>query len=155
MSEVLEEILSRPPHGSGTVISLLQAVQRELGYIPEEAILAIGQRTGASASEVFGVLTFYAQFRREPCGRYLVRVCRGTACHVRGGPKILRGVEAYLGIRSGETSADLEFTLEEISCFGSCSLSPVMVVNENTYGRLTPEKAVRILEGYRGNAEDN
>ena len=130
----------------------MQKVQGELGYVPEEAILGIGHKLGIAASEVFGVLTFYAQFRLTPQGRNVVRVCRGTACHVRGSPRILRVVERCLGIRAGETSPDLEYTLESIACFGSCSLSPVMVVNEDIYGRLTPERALQILEGHREDA---
>ncbi len=155
MKEALETILSGSHGGSGALIPLLQEVQRELGYIPEEAIFAISDKTGVSPSEVFGTLTFYAQFRLEPQGRNVIRVCRGTACHVLGGRRILRTLENSLSIRSGGTTPDLEFTLEEIACFGSCSLAPVVVVNEDTYGRLTPDKALRILEGYRENAEDN
>lgn len=121
-------------------------MQGELGYIPEEAIFGISEKLGVPASEVFGVLTFYSQFRLEPQGKNLVSICRGTACHVRGSARILRTLESHLGIRAGETSPDMEFTLEEIRCFGSCSLAPVMVVNQDTYGRLTSEKSLQILE---------
>jgi len=146
LEERVEAILSESQDGRRSLIPLLQKVQEELGYLPQEAILGISDRLGVPVSEVFGVLTFYAQFRLTPRGRNLIQVCRGTACHVRGSPRILRAVENHLGIRSGETTADLEFTLVDIGCFGSCSLAPVMVVNEDTYGRLTPEKAVQILE---------
>lgn len=153
MKEALKAILAETPSlegqaRAGALVPLLQVVQKEFGYIPEEAIYAISDSTGVSASEVFGTLTFYAQFRLEPQGRNVVRVCRGTACHMRGGPRILGTMENYLGIRSGETTPDLEFTLEEISCFGSCSLAPVMVVNGDIYGRLTPGKALQVLAGY-------
>lgn len=152
LEERVQAVLSESQDGRGGLILLLQKVQGELGYVPEEAILGISHKLGIAASEVFGVLTFYAQFRLTPQGRNVVRVCRGTACHVRGSPRILRVVERCLGIRAGETSPDLEYTLESIACFGSCSLSPVMVVNEDIYGRLTPERALQILEGHREDA---
>lgn len=152
LEERMQAVLSDSEDGQGGLIPLLQKVQGEFGYVPEEAIFGISDVLGVPASEVFGVLTFYAQFRLTPQGRNLVRVCRGTACHVRGSPRILRVVERYLDIRAGETSPDLEYTLESIACFGSCSLSPVMVVNEDIYGRLTPERALQILEGHREDA---
>jgi len=133
----------------------LQKVQEELGYVPEEAIFAVSRKSGVPASEVFGVLTFYAQFRLTPQGRNVIKVCRGTACHVRGSARILRTLEGHLGIRAGETTEDLQFTLEEIRCLGSCSLAPVMVVNQETYGRLTSEKASQILESYQENDKND
>jgi NADH-quinone oxidoreductase subunit E len=105
-------------------------------------------------SEVFGVLTFYAQFRLEPQGRNLISVCLGTACHVLGGAKILESLERHLGVQAGGTTSDAEFTLSEVRCLGSCSLAPVMMVNQDTYGRLTPDRALKIVEGYRQNAEN-
>lgn len=155
MEDKLKTVLSESQDGQGALIPLLQKVQGELGYIPEEAIFGISEKLGMPAGEVFGVLTFYAQFRLEPQGRNVVRVCRGTACHVRGSARILRTLESHLGIRAEETSPDLEFTLEEIRCFGSCSLAPVIVVNQDTYGRLTAEKSLQIVERHRRNAEDN
>jgi NADH-quinone oxidoreductase subunit E len=151
LKQKLEAILPEGRVDRQALIPLLQEVQKAFGYIPEAAILAVSERTGVSASEVFGVLTFYAQFRLTPQGRNVIKVCRGTACHVRGGPSILRALERHLGIRSGETTPDLCFSLEEIGCFGSCSLAPVMVINQDTYGRLNPDKALQILEGYREN----
>ncbi|OGO04556.1 MAG: hypothetical protein A2Y73_04940 [Chloroflexi bacterium RBG_13_56_8] len=137
------------------LIPLLQSVQEELGYVPEEAIQSISDRLGVPASEVFGVLTFYAQFRLTPQGRNVVKVCCGTACHVRGSARILRALENHLGIQVSETTTDTEFSLEEIRCFGSCSLAPVIVVNGDTYGRVTPEKALQVVESYRGNGNDS
>lgn len=154
LEERMQAVLSDSEDGQGGLIPLLQKVQGEFGYVPEEAIFGISDVLGVPASEVFGVLTFYAQFRLTPQGRNLVRVCRGTACHVRGSPRILQAMERCLGIRSGETTAGLEFSLEDIGCFGSCSLAPVMVVNQDTYGRLTPEKAVQIVESYREDDQD-
>jgi NADH-quinone oxidoreductase subunit E len=150
----LKALLSESQNGQGALIPLLQKVQEELGYVPEEAIYGISERSGVPVSEVFGVLTFYAQFRLEPQGRYVISICRGTACHVLGSAKILGAVETHLGIQQGETTPDMQFTLDEVRCLGSCSLAPVMVVNQDTYGRLTPEKAIKIVEGYRENAQD-
>lgn len=161
MEQELEVILTQAREGGSdhggfdALIPLLQKVQKALGYISEKAIFAIGEATGVPSARVFGVLTFYGQFRTQPQGRNVIKVCRGTACHVRGGPQVLRAVEDRLGISSGETTPDGKFTLEQIACFGSCSLAPVMVVNENVYGRLTPDKALQLLEGYRENEQDS
>jgi NADH-quinone oxidoreductase subunit E len=155
LEEKLETLLSESQDGQRNLIALLQKVQGELGYVPEEAIHAISDRTGVPVSEVFGVLTFYAQFRLEPQGRNLIRVCLGTACHVLGSAKILESLERHLGVQAGGTTSDVEFTLDEVRCLGSCSLAPVMMVNQDTYGRLTPDRALKIVEGYRQNAENH
>lgn len=149
MDDILAAILSETQDGQASLIPVLQQVQDKLGYVPQEAIYGISERLGVPASEVYGVLTFYAQFRLHPRGRNVIRVCRGTACHVRGSPMIMRTLESHLGIRAGETTPDMAFTLEDIGCFGSCSLAPVMVINEDTYGRLTAEKALQLVESYR------
>jgi NADH-quinone oxidoreductase subunit E len=154
LEEKLNAILSESREGQDALIPLLQKVQEELGYVPEEAIDGISERTGVPASEVFGVLTFYAQFRLKPRGRNLISVCLGTACHVLGGAKILEALERHLDVGPGETTADSEFTLDEVRCLGSCSLAPVMVVNQDTYGRLTPDRALKIVERYRQNGND-
>jgi len=154
--EAVEGIVGeRGREGRSALIPLLQRVQEEVGYIPPHAISGLSTALRIPESEIYGVVTFYAQFRLEPKGRNLVKVCRGTACHVLGSGRILRRLEDHLNIRAGESTADLEFSLEEIRCFGSCSLAPVMVINDDTYGRLTPEMALQIVERYRGNAEDN
>ena len=154
MEEQLTAILAESHKGQDALIPLLQRVQEELGYVPEEAIDSISKRTGVPASEVFGILTFYAQFRLKPRGKNLISVCLGTACHVLGAAKILEALERHLNIRQGETTPDKEFTLAEVRCLGSCSLAPVMVVNQDTYGRLTPDKALKIVERYRQNGDD-
>ena len=155
MEEQLIAILSEGQEGQDALIPLLQKVQEELGYVPKEAIYSISERTGVPASEVFGILTFYAQFRLVPQGQNVIRVCLGTACHVLGATKILEALERHLNIQQGETTADREFTLAEVRCLGSCSLAPVMVVNQDTYGRLTPDKALKIVERYRQNGDDH
>jgi NADH:ubiquinone oxidoreductase subunit E len=137
IKEQLDDILSRYSKERGNLIPLLQEVQERFGYLPEEAIQEIADFLKLSNSAVYAVSTFYAQFKFTPTGKRLIKVCRGTACHVRGGAQVLREVEKRLGIKPGETTEDLEYTLEMIACFGSCALAPVMVVDNNVYGRMT------------------
>ena len=118
-------------------------VQEELGYLPREAIEEIARTLRISASEVYGVITFYAQFRTTPRGRHIVRVCRGTACHVRGGSQVLDAVKRDLGVGDNETTEDLEYTLETVACIGACALAPAMVIDEDTFGQVTPAKVTR------------
>jgi NADH-quinone oxidoreductase subunit E len=127
------------------LIPILQEVQEQFGYIPSEAMQQVARFLRLPESAVFGVSTFYAQFKFFPTGKKKVRLCRGTACHVRGAPRILEEVEKHLGIKPGETTDDLEYSLETIACFGSCALAPVMVVDNNVYGRMTPQKVKQIL----------
>ena len=128
------------------LIPMLQRVQGAVGFLPEEALIEIARLTGLSAARVFGIATFYSQFRLQPVGKYMIRVCRGTACHVRGGARILREVEKQLGIKPGESTADLEFGLETVACIGACALAPTMVINDDTYGQMTSKKVGEILE---------
>lgn len=155
LEEQLRTILPDQPAGKEALIPLLQQVQGALGYVPEDAVYLISEKSGVPASEVFGVLTFYAQFRLKPCGKNLISVCLGTACHVLGGGKVLDALQRHLDVEPGETTSDREFTLAEVRCLGCCSLAPVMVVNEDTYGRLTPDKAVKIVERHRDNGRDS
>jgi NADH-quinone oxidoreductase subunit E len=150
----LSTLLSESPGGKGALISLLQKVQGKFGYIPEEAVFGISERTGVPASEVFGVLTFYAQFRLEPYGRNVVRVCRGTACHVRGGVAVRRAVEKSLGLKAGETTPDMEYTLETVACIGACALAPTMVINEDVHGQMSARKVEELLADYNGGQSD-
>lgn len=145
MSEQLAEVLDSYKGERGAVIPILQKVQEELGYLPEEAVKEVALFLRTSESEIYGVITFYAQFRTTPCGKNIVRVCRGTACHVRGGARIRAEVEKHLGIRAGETSPDLEYTLETVACIGACALSPTMVINAETYGQMTTKKVAEIF----------
>ncbi len=137
IKEQLDDILSRYNKERGNLIPLLQEVQERFGYLPEEAMQKIADFLKLSNSTVYAVSTFYAQFKFTPTGKRLIKVCRGTACHVRGGAQVLREVENRLGIKPGETTEDLEYTLEMIACFGSCALAPVMVVDNTVYGRMT------------------
>ncbi|MFC1871418.1 NADH-quinone oxidoreductase subunit NuoE [Chloroflexota bacterium] len=127
------------------LIPILQEAQAEFRYLPPEVMLEIARFLKLSESVVYGVSTFYAQFKFTPVGKHIVKICRGTACHVRGAPRILSEVEKQLGIRPGETTEDQEYSLETIACFGSCALAPVMVVDDGVYGRMTPAKVRQVL----------
>ncbi len=148
MRKQLLQILAPYRGQSGALIPVLQKVQEELGYLPEEAISEIAHFLGVSESEVYGVATFYAQFRFERQGEHRIKVCQGTACHVRGGRRILEAVERELSIQPGETTEDYKFSLERVACFGSCALAPVTVVDKTVYGRMTTAKARKILAEY-------
>ncbi len=127
------------------LIPLLQEVQSEIGYIPPAAIKPIADGLGLFPSQVQGVISFYTGLYTTPRGRNVVKVCRGTACHVRGGKTILKLVKQQLELEEGETSADLEYTLETVACIGVCALAPNMVVNNDTYGQLNPKKVSQII----------
>jgi len=145
VKEQIDEILSSHTGESSDLIPVLQEAQERFGYLPTEVMQKIAKFLRLPESTVFGVSTFYAQFKLTPTGRRIVKVCRGTACHVRGGARILREVEKHLGIKPGETSDDLEYSLETIACFGSCALAPVMVIDKNVYGRMKTTKVGHTL----------
>jgi len=145
IKQKLDDILSHYSGERNELIPILQEAQGRIGYLPSEAMLEIAKFLRIPESTVFGVATFYAQFKFSPSGKRMVKVCRGTACHVRGAPRILDEVKKRLGINPGETTADLGYSLEAIACFGSCALAPVLVVNEDVYGRMTPTKVGEIL----------
>ncbi len=130
------------------LIPVLQKVQGELGYLPEEAVSEIARFLDISGNEVYGVASFYAQFRFERQGEHIIKVCEGTACHVGGGTRILDEVERELGIQSGETTKDYKFSLERVACVGCCALAPVVVVDNTVCGKMTPSKAKKILAKY-------
>ena len=134
------------------IIPSLQEMQDCYGYLPREGMNELARLTGVPAAKIYGVATFYAQFHLVPHGKYTVRACRGTACHVKGGPKILSAVSGHLRIKDGETTPDMLFSLESVACLGTCFLSPAMLIGSRYYGRLTPESAVKILKNI---AKDN
>lgn len=148
MSKQLSQILNAYQDEKGTLIPILQEVQEELGYLSKEAVSQIAKCAKLSVNEVFGVASFYARFRFAPQGEHLVKVCLGTACHVRGGQRILEEVERELGIEPGETTEDHKFSLERVSCLGCCALGPVIVVDEEYYGKVAPAKVKEILRKY-------
>lgn len=141
------EILASFKGEKSEIIPILQQVQQRFGYLPQAAMKQIADFVHVPASTVFGIGTFYAQFKLVPTGRNIIRVCRGTGCYVRGAPRILTELENQLGIKDGGTTPDMEYTLETVACFGSCALAPVVVVNDRVYGRMTPDKGKKIISG--------
>ncbi len=136
----MNEVLSRYSGKGDELVPILQEVQEQFGYLPAEAMQQTAKFLHIPDSTVFGVATFYAQFKFTPTGKRIVKVCRGTACYVRGGVRILREVEKQLGVKPGETTDDLEYSLETIACFGSCALAPVVVIDKTVHGRMTTKK---------------
>jgi NADH-quinone oxidoreductase E subunit len=139
----------------GELIPLLQSAQEHFGYIPRRALKHIAEVTNIPESSVYGVITFYSQFRLLPMGKFVVRVCAGTACHVSGSKLLIETAQDELGIEVGDTTTDGSFTLFTVACLGCCSLAPVMMVNDETHGRLTPAAVRRILRGYRRKAQSS
>jgi NADH-quinone oxidoreductase subunit E len=144
-----QRMLWRHRGEAGMLIPLLQAAQDAYGYVPTLAIEQIAGVTAIPASEIFGVITFYRQFRLRPLGRHVVRVCRGTACHVLGATAVAQTLEEELGVGPDETTEDGLFTFLEVACLGCCSLAPVVMVGERAYGRLTPQKVRSLLRSLR------
>jgi NADH-quinone oxidoreductase subunit E len=148
MRERLLPILEANRGHKESLIPVLQKVQGELGYLPEESLSEIAHFLGLSSSEIYGVASFYAQFRFERQGEHTVKVCQGTACHVRGAKRIMEAVAQELGIEAGGTTPDYKFSLERVACFGSCALAPVLVIDGQVYGRMTTSSARKVLEDY-------
>ena len=146
---LLDGVLGEYAEVKGSLITILQKTQDIYGYLPKEAIELISEKTGIAASEIMGVGTFYTQFRFQPVGKYLIMLCQGTACHVNSSELILQTVKDELGIDDGETTEDGLFSLKCVACLGCCSLSPVMMINGDTYGSLTPTKTKQILAQLR------
>ena len=145
----MEEILSRFAPTQKELIPILHAVQAEYGYVPKEAIAGISRFLRISEGEIFGVLTFYKGFSLEPRGKFLITVCLGTACHVRGGANIAAELERRLMIKAGATTPDRKFTLATVNCLGCCAIGPVVVVNGTYYSHVTKKEVGSILEKYR------
>lgn len=143
---VLMHILSGFLPARESLISALQEVQEAFGYIPPEVVGYVAGYMRVFPSEVSGIITFYSQFYTTPRGRNVIRVCRGTACHVRGGRPVLQTITKHTGLRDGETSEDMKYTLETVACLGACALGPVMVVNKIYYGKLNPGRIHNVLD---------
>ncbi len=142
--EIIEPFLGK----KGMIIPALQKLQDEYGYLPRPAVERMAKRMRIPLSKVYGVITFYAQFKLTPRGKYIIRVCKGTACHIQGSPKIAERIQEILQVEGGETTPDLKFTLEEVACIGACALAPVMMINDEPHGRLTPDRIKEILDSY-------
>jgi NADH-quinone oxidoreductase subunit E len=146
----LDRILASHNGITSTDLSpLLQEIQAYYGYLPPPVLLEMSRRTGIPASRIYGVATFYEQFRLEPHGKHTVRCCRGTACHVRGGHGMIQTISRELGIAEGQTTRDMRFTFETVACLGTCFLAPVIMVNNDYYGNMTPTRIGGVLERYQ------
>lgn len=143
--KLLAKILASFRGERGELIPILQEIQANFGYLPEKVMLGIAKFTGIPESQVYSVASFYAQFRLLPLGRKRVTICRGTACHIRGAPKILNRIEKTIGLKEGETSDDLEYTLETAACIGCCALAPCIRINANVHGEMTSEKVKELF----------
>lgn len=150
---LIDGVLGKYAYVPGSLITVLQKTQDIYGYLPKEAIEKISDRMNIPESEIMGVGTFYTQFRFQPVGKYLIMLCQGTACHVNSSQLILETIKDELHINDGETTDDGLFSLKCVACLGCCSLSPVMMINDNTYGSLTPDKTKQILKELREAAE--
>ncbi|MBR0349986.1 MAG: NADH-quinone oxidoreductase subunit NuoE [Clostridia bacterium] len=146
---LINDVLNKYASVDGSLITILQHAQDIYGYLPTDVLYHIAEKIGSTPAKVMGVATFYSQFRLQPVGKYLIMLCQGTACHVNGSEKIEKAIKEEIGISDGETTADGLFTLKNVACLGCCSLSPVMMINDETYGRLTPEKTKEILRNLK------
>ncbi|TVR42591.1 MAG: NADH-quinone oxidoreductase subunit NuoE [Bacteroidia bacterium] len=148
---LLEPLLEKYKNRKGNLIPLLQGTQDIYGYLPMSAFARIHEATGLELNEMYGVATFYAQFRLVPAGKHIVKMCHGTACHVQSVTAITDEILDTLEIKDGETTKDGIFTVETVACLGCCSLAPVMMIGDETYGKLTPKQAVKIIREIRRN----
>ena len=150
MGDHLTKILSSYRGKRGEVVPILQEVQGKFGYLPERVMQEIATFTGIPESEVYSVATFYNQFHFTPRGKYMIKVCLGTACHITGGPRIMEATEGELGINPGGTTDDNKFSLERVACVGSCGLAPVVMIGDKVYSKMTTKKVKEILQRYAG-----
>jgi NADH:ubiquinone oxidoreductase subunit E len=146
----VDQVIGGYAKGESALIPVLQEMQGVFGYLPEEVLTRVSKVLNVPLSRIYGVVTFYSQFYLSPRGRHTVRVCRGTACHVRGGKSVLNVVKDVLGLEDGETTPDFNFSLETVACLGTCFLAPVMMVDRMYYGKLVAQKVPTILSGYEG-----
>jgi NADH-quinone oxidoreductase subunit E len=145
----VDAIVRRFDSDRGQLVSILQDIQDEYRYLPKDALEKVSQALAIPLSQVYSVVTFFRAFSLEPRGRHLIKVCLGTACHVRGGNRIMERMALELDIDAGETTDDLAFTLESVNCLGCCALGPVAVIDDATFGQMTTDKVVPLLERYK------
>ena len=148
MKEKVESILDNYQRDKGLLVSILQDIQAEYNYLPKETLVEVSQALGAPLSQVYSVATFFKAFSLEPRGRYLINVCLGTACHVRGAVRVLEAIERELDIKASGTTEDLKFTLETVNCVGCCALGPVVIIDGEYYGQMKTDKVKALLENY-------
>jgi NADH-quinone oxidoreductase subunit E len=144
----IEPILEKHATSKSALITVLQEIQDVYGYVPEDAFTRLSREIKVPLSRVYGVVTFYSQFYLEPRGKNVIRICRGTACHVRGSSGITHTLGEHLGIEQGETTEDMQFTLDTVACLGTCFLAPVMMVNNDYHGKLDTKKAQDVVDEY-------
>ena len=144
----VKDVLQKYQHDNSLLVDILQDIQAETGYLPKEVLEETARGLGIPLSRVYSVATFFKAFSLKPRGRYLINVCMGTACHVRGAGKVVEKIEDELGIKRGETTPDLKFTLETVNCLGACALGPIVVVGEDYHGEMTPETVSSVLKNY-------
>ena len=145
---------SYPDKGRDQLIPILQDIQAELGYLSEEAMIVVGKHLTLPTSKIYGVATFYNQFRFEPTGKYHVQICRGTACHVLGSSSVLEELQKNLKIKAGQTTRDGLFSIEVVACIGACGLAPVIAINGQFHAKVTTESIKTIIESYRNQEEE-
>ena len=143
---VVDEVIARHGIGANKAIPLLQDIQAQYGYLPAQALHYLAGQTECTPAQIYGVVTFYSQFRLMPVGKHMIRVCHGTACHVQGAERISQAVSDLLGIEDGETTEDGLYTIEKVACLGCCSLAPVIMVDDTVYGKLTRAQVQKILK---------
>ena len=148
-AEKVTRVLQKHQYDKALLVDILQDTQAEIGYLPKEALEEVSRGLEVPQSRVYSVATFFKAFSLKPRGRHLINVCMGTACHVRGAVKVLEKVEQELGIKTGETTGDLKFTLETVNCVGSCALGPMVIIGEDYHGEMSPEGVVAVLANYR------
>jgi NADH:ubiquinone oxidoreductase subunit E len=149
----VDAIVAQTGTDSTKAIPVLQEIQKEFHYIPLKAIERVAATTDMTEAQLYGVATFYSQFRLTPVGEKIIRVCHGTACHVAGADGLTEALEPRLGIRNGETTPDMKYTLESVACLGCCSLAPVVMVGDRTYGKLDRKKVVKIIDDLEAGGE--
>jgi NADH:ubiquinone oxidoreductase subunit E len=145
----VDDILARHPQVTGNLISVLHDVQSRFGYLPEEALRHLARKSGVPITRLYGIATFYRFFSLTPKGRHRIHVCLGTACHVKGGQRVLEEFERRLGVGAGETTPDMRYTLDQVRCVGACSFAPAVVVDETLYAGATTKKVTDILKKHR------
>jgi NADH-quinone oxidoreductase subunit E len=146
---LIDPVIERYKGKQGNLIPLLQGAQNIYGYIPKSVFNKISDETGLKKNDLYGVATFYAQFRLQPVGKVVVRVCHGTACHVQNATKITEDIQTFLNVKDGETTEDRLFTLESVACLGCCSLAPCMMIGDETFGKLNGKKAVEVVKNIK------
>ena len=148
LEEKVSQILDKNDHDKGMLVSILQDVQAEYNYLPREALMKVSEGLNIPPTQVYSVATFFKAFNLKPRGRHIINVCLGTACHVRGGVRVLERIELELGLKPGETTEDMRYTLETVNCVGACALGPIVIVDDEYSGEMRTDKVKPLLERY-------